>query len=189
MKKSREVQEAVARVRRKMEGSGIGLSFLAGRLRVSRQYAWQITHYRTFLSVERIRGIENVVDAIIADRAHIRSFGDHLRAARKAAGLTLKEAAGLIGYTWVAVQRWEKDVCLPKPGVLWHLAAIYGLPYGWPMNELGRQDLALPGRPVHPNGRSALGGLLRIERQAPAAAHHPQNRKDAGLLFGQRKRA
>lgn len=54
------------------------------------------------------------------------SFGAHLRAARISAGFTLKEIAGLIGYTWVAVQRWEKDVCLPKPGVLLHLRSLYG---------------------------------------------------------------
>jgi hypothetical protein len=32
----------------------------------------------------------------------------------------------MIGYSWVGVERWEKDVCLPKPGVLWHLFTLYG---------------------------------------------------------------
>ena len=187
MKKSRVVQETVARIHRKMNASGVSLSFLARQLRVSRQYAWQIIHYETFLSAERVREIESIVDSIIADRAHIRSFGDHLRAARKAAGLTLKETAAMIGYTWVAVQRWEKDICLPKPGVLWHLAAIYGLPSGWPMNELGRQALGFAGRTPRPNDRIAV---LRIDRRAPVAAHHPLlARKNADPFYNQRKRA
>ncbi|MCK5573987.1 MAG: hypothetical protein KAJ12_14550, partial [Bacteroidetes bacterium] len=33
----------------------------------------------------------------------------------------------LIGYSWVGVQRWERDQCLPKPGVLWHLLNLYGV--------------------------------------------------------------
>ena len=56
----------------------------------------------------------------------MRSFGEQLRAARLASGLTLKQVAGLIGYSWVGVERWEKDVCRPKPGVLWHLFTLYG---------------------------------------------------------------
>ena len=66
------------------------------------------------------------VDTIIAQRKHMRSFGEQLRAARIASGLTLKQVADMIGYSWVGVERWEKDVCRPKPGVLWHLFMLYG---------------------------------------------------------------
>lgn len=59
------------------------------------------------------------------------TIGSRLRAARVAAGLTLKQVAGMISYTWVAVQRWEKGVCLPKPGVLRHLAHLYGVDEDW----------------------------------------------------------
>jgi transcriptional regulator with XRE-family HTH domain len=65
-----------------------------------------------------------------------------MRAARIRAGFTLKEAAGLIGYTWVAVQRWEKDVCLPKPGVLLHLRSVYGAEEPWGAHMV-------PARPHH----------------------------------------
>ena len=61
-----------------------------------------------------------------APEAYTATIGSQLRAARVRAGFTLKEIAVLIGYTWVAVQRWEKDVCLPKPGVLLHLRSVYG---------------------------------------------------------------
>lgn len=53
------------------------------------------------------------------------TIGEELRSAREEAGLTLKEAAAAIGYTWVAVERWELGRCLPKPGVLWHLRQVY----------------------------------------------------------------
>ena len=63
---------------------------------------------------------------VLAQRRQAPTFGSQLRAARLAAGYTLQEIAPVIGYTWVAVQRWETDQCLPKPGVLLHLRAIYG---------------------------------------------------------------
>jgi len=123
----KRVEEVVDRIREKMRPWGITATFLASQLGVSRQYAWQIVHYRTFLSLEKAREIERVVDSIIAQKSHIKTFGERLRAARKSAGLTLKEVAGLIGYSWVGVQRWERDQCLPKPGVLWHLLNLYGV--------------------------------------------------------------
>lgn len=116
----------MARVRENMKRSGITVSFLAAQLGVSRQYAWQAVHYRTPMSMERAREITSTVDRIITQRSHCRSFGEQLRAARIASGLTLKEVAGLIGYSWVGVERWEKDICRPKPGVLWHLFTVYG---------------------------------------------------------------
>jgi transcriptional regulator with XRE-family HTH domain len=130
-RKAAEVEEIVARIRKKMKPWGITVSYLAEQLAVSRQYAWQIVHYRTFLSGQRAREIENAVDRIIAQRTHITTFGRRLRAARISAGYTLKEVAGMIGYSWVGVERWEKDLCLPKPGVLWHLANLYGAGAGW----------------------------------------------------------
>ena len=90
-----------------------------------RQYAWQILHGHTRLSMAGVLEVERVLDAVIVQQRHIRSFGERLRAARVAAGLTLKEVAALIGYSWVGVERWERDVCRPKPEVLWHLLALY----------------------------------------------------------------
>ena len=121
------VAEVVKHIRQKMQPWGITVSFLASRLGVSRQYAWQIVHYRTAMSLERAAEIEAVVDTIIAEKSHMTTFGERLRAARRSAGLTLKQAARLIGYSWVGVERWERDLCLPKPGVLWHLLSLYGL--------------------------------------------------------------
>jgi transcriptional regulator with XRE-family HTH domain len=60
-----------------------------------------------------------------------KSIGGRLRTARLAAGLSLKQVAGVISYTWVAVQRWEKGACLPKPGVLRHLAHLYHVDDQW----------------------------------------------------------
>lgn len=185
---SKEVRDAIYRIRRKMGGNGISVSFLASQLKVSRQYAWQIIHCRTFLSPERVREIEDMIDMIIARRSHIRSFGDHLRAARKSAGLTLKQTAALIGYTWVAVQRWEKDVCLPKPGVLWHLAAIYGLPQGWPMSEFSPLRGKSARTASWPTGHGRVPGVLIMGRQSPAAALHPADRKEH-VSFSERRRA
>ncbi len=128
VKKIPEVQAVVERIRKNMRRWGISVSFLARQLDVTRQYAWQIVHYRTPLSVDRALEIEEVINQIIARRMHLRTFGDRLRAARLSAGLTLKEVAEMIGYTWVGVERWEKNVCMPKPGVLWHLCSVYGIP-------------------------------------------------------------
>jgi len=60
-----------------------------------------------------------------------RTIGSRLRAARLAAGLTLKQVAALLSYTRVAVERWEKGAYLPKPGVLRHLAHLYGVDEEW----------------------------------------------------------
>ena len=121
------VAEVAERIRTKIQSWGITVSFLASRLGVSRQYGWQIVHYRTAMSYERACEIESVIDRIIAEKSHMNTFGERLRAARRSAGLTLKEAARLIGYSWVGVERWERDLCMPKPGVLWHLLSLYGV--------------------------------------------------------------
>jgi len=126
-----EVDEVVQRIQKKMKPWGITLSYLAQHLGVSRQYAWQIVHYRTILSRAKALEIERAVDSIIDERAHVRTFGDRLRAARISAGYTLKEVGSMIGYTWVGVERWEKNQCVPKPGVLWHLCNLYCVGEDW----------------------------------------------------------
>jgi transcriptional regulator with XRE-family HTH domain len=131
MRRVPEVDEVVQRIVKKMKPWGITLSYLAGNLGVSRQYAWQIIHYKTVLSRAKALEIEKAVDRIIAERAHVRTFGDRLRAARISAGYTLKEVGSMIGYTWVGVERWEKNQCVPKPGVLWHLCNLYCVGEEW----------------------------------------------------------
>jgi len=126
-KRDDEVQRIIDRTRRKMRRWGITITFLASRLDVSRQYAWQIVHYRTFVSLEKAHEIEQLVESIVEHRPHIQTFGERLRAARVSTGLTLKQVGELIGYSWVGVERWEKDQCIPKPGVLWHLLTLYGI--------------------------------------------------------------
>lgn len=171
LKLVREAEEVVNRIRTKMKQWGITASFLAVQLGVSRQYAWQIIHYRTFLSVERALEIEDTVDLIIAQQKHVRTVGDRLRAARIAAGLTLKEVARAIGYTWVGVERWEKNICRPKPSVLWHLLTLYGVAGEWPGAESLspiRSDERLLGfaTPVHVKLAEALRGDVDISRRA-----------------------
>src|SRR5512139_1638489 len=122
--KTGEVGEVLARTRRKMKEWGIPVSYLARQMGVSRQYAWQAIHQRTVVSEERAWEFDRSVDAIVSGRRHLSTFGNRLRAARVAAGLTLKQVAALIGYSWVGVERWERDVCLPKPGVIWHLLSL-----------------------------------------------------------------
>lgn len=124
-KKDPFVADATTRIRTNMRQWGVTLTFLADRLGVSRQYAWQIVNYRTAISLERAQDIQRQLDAIIAERAHMKTLGERLRAARRSAGMTLKQAAQMIGYSWVGVERWEKNLCLPKPGVLWHLLNLY----------------------------------------------------------------
>jgi predicted transcriptional regulator len=126
-----EVAEIIDRIRKKMRPWGITITFLAMQLGVSRQYVWQIVYYRTMISREKALEVERVVDDSILTLRHIKTFGDRLRAARIAGGLTLKQVAAMIGYTWIAVARWEKNKCLPKPSVLLHLRNIYGVGEDW----------------------------------------------------------
>jgi DNA-binding XRE family transcriptional regulator len=151
MKRSSDIIARTDRIREKMRRWGIPVSFLAGQLAVTRQYAWQIVHYRTPLSTDRAEEIERVVDTIIAERQHAQSFGERLRAARIASGMTLKEVAEKIGYSWVGVERWERDVCLPKPGVLWHLFSLYG----------NHSHFGLTASPVPGHARAARSYLNR----------------------------
>ena len=130
-KREKEIEQIIARVRNKMRPWGITITYLAMQLGVSRQYIWQVVYYRTIISRDKALEVEALIDETIAQRRHMKTFGDRLRAGRIAAGLTLKQAAELIGYTWIAVERWERNKCLPKPGVLWHLRSVYGVGEDW----------------------------------------------------------
>jgi DNA-binding transcriptional regulator YiaG len=130
-KREKDVEQIILRIRSKMRPWGITITFLAMQLGVSRQYAWQIVYYRTMISVSKALEVERTIDEAIAHQKHMKTFGDKLRAARISAGLTLKQVAEQIGYTWIAVERWEQNRCLPKPGVLWHLRSVYGAGEDW----------------------------------------------------------
>lgn len=139
-----QVEEILSRSVSKMKQWGITVTYLASQLGVSRQYAWQVMYHRTMVSRSKAIQVEATVDAIIAHQSHVQSFGDRLRAARISKGLTLREVADRIGYSWVGVERWEKNVCLPKPGVLWHLQNLYGVDKDWMPQGI---SLNIPGAP------------------------------------------
>jgi transcriptional regulator with XRE-family HTH domain len=164
-RKGGEAGELLASTRRKMKRWGITVSFVAREMGVSRQYAWQVVHQRTVVSEERAREFEHAVEAIIGRRENLATFGDRLRAARVAAGLTLKQVAALIGYSWVGVERWERNVCLPKPGVLWHLLSLYGI------NQTGYEMAPSPrGNSGHFASRSLLGAREDLALSLRAAS-------------------
>jgi DNA-binding XRE family transcriptional regulator len=146
-----EVELIIKNTLTKMRGWGITVTYLATQLGVSRQYVWQVVYYRTMVSRQKAREVEATVDSIIALQKHLQTYGDRLRAARISAGLTLKQVAEKIGYSWVGVERWEKNVCLPKPGVLWHLRTLYGVDEGWLQPGL-RQDQQSAPAMVHWQG-------------------------------------
>ena len=153
-----EVGELLTETRRRMKQWGITLSYVARQMGVSRQYAWQILHQRTVASAERAKEFERSVESIIRRREHLPTFGARLRAARVAAGLTLKQVAALIGYSWVGVERWERDVCLPKPGVLWHLLSLYGIDHAhFDLLTASPEYSALRGNSGHTSLRTPAG--------------------------------
>lgn len=167
--KSSEVARTVGRIRGKIKPWGITIAFLAEQLGVSRQYAWQIVHERTPLSAERAVAIERIVDEIIDERKHVQSFGERLKAARISAGLTLKQAAKKIGYSWVGVERWEKDICLPEQDVLWKLCSLYCVGESWYSEYFPSGDSEGFGGVVRVNPqygvRAELAETLRVEMQ------------------------
>jgi transcriptional regulator with XRE-family HTH domain len=120
-----------ADARARMRPWGITITELAMHLGVSRQYVWQVLYDRVPVSDGKHEEIELAIGRMVHMRRYGTSFGQRLRGARIGAGLTLREAAARIGYSWVAVERWEKDVCMPKPGVLWHLRHVYGVGEDW----------------------------------------------------------
>jgi transcriptional regulator with XRE-family HTH domain len=118
-------------IRNVMRPWGVTITDVAMEMGVSRQYIWQILYGKTPVSERKAADVERCVEWIIERRKSSSSLGARLRGARIAAGMTLKQAATLIGYSWVAVERWEKDVCIPKPGVLWHLRHVYAVGENW----------------------------------------------------------
>ncbi len=126
-----EVQQIMHQSAARMRQWGITVTYLASQLGVSRQYAWQVMYYRTMISRKKALQVQSTVDSIIERQSHVKTFGDRLRAARISQGLTLKQVADRIGYSWVGVERWEKNICLPKPGVLFHLRTLYGVDENW----------------------------------------------------------
>lgn len=138
-------------LRNAMRPWGITITDLAASLGVSRQYVWQVLYGRTPVSERKQAEMEQAVRALMDERRSGTSFGQRLRGARIGAGLTLRQAADRIGYSWVAVERWEKDICVPKPGVLWHLRHVYGVGEDWqPMN--GNAAPLLSPAPPHQAG-------------------------------------
>jgi hypothetical protein len=85
----------------------ITITDLAMHLAVSRQYVWQILYGKTAVSETRYGDVDRAIDELISVRRMGRTFGERLRGARIAAGFTLREVAGRIGYSWIAVERWE----------------------------------------------------------------------------------
>lgn len=110
---------------------GVTITDIAMEMGVSRQYIWQILYGKTPVSERKGQEVASYVEKLIDRHKAGASDGERLRRARIAAGLTLKQVAAQIGYSWVAVERWEKNVCLPKPGVLWHLRHVYGVGEDW----------------------------------------------------------
>jgi transcriptional regulator with XRE-family HTH domain len=105
-----------------------------------------------------------VVGECIAQRCLTATFGSQLRRARINAGYTLKEISLVIGYSWVAVARWEQDMCLPKPGVLWHLRHLYGTGGEWAPAGPG-WDL-----PVHEDDRQLMTAISGSSYRSQSAA-------------------
>jgi transcriptional regulator with XRE-family HTH domain len=174
-----KLQESITRIRSAMKAWGITNSRLAAELGVSRQYLWQVVHRRVHLSLQRAEEIERVLDGLVATSMHHSTFGERLRAARRSAGLTLKEVAGMIGYSWAGVERWEKDMCRPKPGVLWHLMSIYNSPV---------PSATFAGVPPGASGEFGLHLLTRAQAHAPAA-EFGNTGPTMGLDPGGRRRA
>lgn len=121
----------VKNLKETMRRWGITITHIAMQLGVSRQYIWQVLYYKSFISSEKLSEIESILDRCVGDQRRGTSLGEQLRRARISAGFTLKEAAAKIGYTWIAIERWEKNICRPKPGVLWHLRQVYSVGEDW----------------------------------------------------------
>ena len=149
---------------RELRSWGISIAEVARRLGVSRQFAWQVLHLRIPASEHTLAQLTRAARECIAQRCLSSTYGSRMRRARINAGLTLKQAASMIGYSWVAVERWEMDICLPKPGVLWHLRHLYGVNEDWvhdqpnvhQLKESTVSNLPAPDRRRAPATRVAL---------------------------------
>jgi transcriptional regulator with XRE-family HTH domain len=127
--RSARLTARIAAIRQAMRQCGMTSVQIALGLGVSRQYVSVILRGKSYVSDAKLDEIEGLVSKW--STAQKSTAGQRLRAARLCAGLTLKEAADLIGYSWMAVERWEKDRCCPKPGVLWHLRHVYCVGEDW----------------------------------------------------------
>jgi hypothetical protein len=125
--------------RRRLRAWGVTYAMIAEELAVSRQYVWQVLHRTIPVSTRMDAVVRGTAEALIVRQQSCWTIGRKMRSARIVAGLTLKQAAAHAGYSWVAVQRWEKDICLPKPGVLWHLRMIYGVDEDWTPGSVGKR--------------------------------------------------
>jgi transcriptional regulator with XRE-family HTH domain len=124
-------KDRTAHIREGLVQRGISVAEFARSARCSRQFAWQVLNGTVSASDSLLRRFECVLADAISAAESAATTGMRLRRARRRAGFTLKETAAMIGYTWIAVERWEQDVCLPKPGVLWHLCRVYGEDPSW----------------------------------------------------------
>lgn len=131
MRRDPSIDVKIDRLRDTMRRWGITITQVAMHLGVSRQYVWQVFYYQIFISSEKLQEIETIIEECVEARRRGATLGERLRGARISAGFTLKHTAAKIGYTWVAIERWEKNICRPKPGVLWHLRQVYGVGEDW----------------------------------------------------------
>ncbi|HTO93682.1 MAG TPA: helix-turn-helix transcriptional regulator [Bacteroidota bacterium] len=164
-----DVAAAVHGMRTKMAQWGISHTFLARCLGVSRQYVWQVFNAPSSLSAERAQAIEEALDLIIDRQMHLRTLGDRLRAARRSAGMTLKEVAKTIGYSWVVIERWETNVALPSLQVLLRLCGVYGVSF-----EIVGADQR-HGRQTHHRPRNTY--LVPVEFQDELPGARPSQRR------------
>ena len=143
MRRDPSIDSRIDRLKDTMRRWGITITQIAMHLGVSRQYVWQVFYYQIFISSAKLQEIETTVEERIEERRRGATLGEQLRGARISAGFTLKHTAAKIGYTWVAIERWEKNICRPKPGVLWHLKQVYGVGEDWlPLNTSQTLPLA-----------------------------------------------
>jgi transcriptional regulator with XRE-family HTH domain len=113
---------------------------LASRLGIAEAQLWDHLHRLTHRGALRLDGAVGLGE---------QGVGEKLRSARRRVGLSLKQAARLTGYTPAAVQRWEKEKCLPKPGVLLLLCSVYATL---------AEDIGKRTESAHPPAESPAGG-------------------------------
>jgi len=83
----------------------------------------------------------------------------------------------MIGYSWVGVARWEKNQCLPKPGVLWHLCNLYCVGEDWFMEYFPAQGAPRPGKFHYEHSMGVRGELAAMYlAKAPAGMRTRANR-------------
>ena len=171
-----DVAAVVGGMRLKMAQWGISHTFLARCLGVSRQYVWQVFNAPSSLSAGRAQAIAEALDLIIDRQMHLRTLGDRLRAARRSAGMTLKEVAKTIGYSWVVIERWETNVALPSLSVLLRLCGVYGVSF-----EIGGADQRY-GQQAHHRQRNTYLVPAEIEDELPEARPSQRRPRQAMVI-------